>query len=75
MMLADMGADVFRIDSPGGPRFETPAGDVVPRGKRSITLDLHDPAGVGEARVLAATAEIVIENLQAGDDATSRCRR
>ena len=38
MLLTDQGADVVRIDPPGGPRWETPANSTWNRGKRSITL-------------------------------------
>ena len=40
MFLADHGADVIRIDPPGGPRYDTPANATWNRGKRSIVLDL-----------------------------------
>ena len=40
MLLADQGADVIRIEPPGGPRFDTPANATYNRGKRSIVLDL-----------------------------------
>ena len=43
MLLADQGADVVRIDPPGGPRWKTPANATWNRGKRSITLDLKQP--------------------------------
>ncbi|HKG16880.1 MAG TPA: CoA transferase, partial [Solirubrobacteraceae bacterium] len=44
MTLADMGADVIRIDRPvrGGPP-PAPAADILNRGKRSIVLDLKRP--------------------------------
>src|SRR3546814_5618780 len=49
MLLADMGADVLRIDRPG--RSPHPA-DVTWRGRRSIALDLKNPADI--ATCLAA---------------------
>ena len=42
MLLADQGADVVRVDPPGGPRWETPANATWNRGKRRITLDLRE---------------------------------
>src|SRR5687767_15692452 len=43
MLLADQGADVIRVDPPGGPRWETPANATWNRGKRSIILNLKQP--------------------------------
>jgi crotonobetainyl-CoA:carnitine CoA-transferase CaiB-like acyl-CoA transferase len=40
MMLADQGADVIRVDPPGGPLWDTPANATWNRGKRRIALDL-----------------------------------
>ena len=36
MLLADQGADVIKVDPPGGPRWDTPANATWNRGKRSI---------------------------------------
>jgi crotonobetainyl-CoA:carnitine CoA-transferase CaiB-like acyl-CoA transferase len=40
LLLADQGAEVIRVDPPGGPRWRYPANAVLQRGKRSIVLDL-----------------------------------
>ena len=66
MMLADMGADVIRIDPPGGPRLKEPATDMLSRGKTAVTLDLKTEAGLGTARQLVARADVVIENFRPG---------
>ena len=55
MVLADMGADVLRVDRPaGGPRalqIGNPGKDVLARGRRSVALDLKSPEGLrGPAR-------------------------
>jgi formyl-CoA transferase len=73
MMLADLGADVVKVERPGGgdgsrhwgPPFV--AGESayflqVNRNKRSITIDLKHPQGPGVVRRLAASADVVIEN-------------
>ncbi len=73
MMLADLGADVVKIERPGGgdgsrqwgPPFV--AGESayflqVNRNKRSVAVDLKHPDGVGVAQRLAAGADVVIEN-------------
>jgi crotonobetainyl-CoA:carnitine CoA-transferase CaiB-like acyl-CoA transferase len=66
MLLADQGADVVRVDPPGGPRFHTPANATWNRGKRSIVLDLKSDAGRETARQLVASADVVIENFRPG---------
>ena len=66
MLLADQGADVVRIDPPGGPRWETPANSTWNRGKRSITLDLKRADDVAIARSLIESADVVIENFRPG---------
>ena len=47
MLLADLGADVVRVDRPGGPALAVvpPEQDLLGRGKRSVALDLKDPDG------------------------------
>ena len=49
MLLADMGAEVIRVDraqAVRGPAPDTPAGDLMLRGRRNIALDLKSPEGV-----------------------------
>ncbi len=66
MLLADQGADVVRIDPPGGPRWETPANSTWNRGKRSITLDLKQADDLAIARSLIQGADVVVENFRPG---------
>jgi len=66
MLLADQGADVIKVDPPGGPRWQTPANATWNRGKRSIHLDFTQPAGLATARALVASADVVIENFRPG---------
>lgn len=67
MYLADLGADVVRVDRPGGgitavdPRF-----DLLNRGKRAITADLKDPAGVALVLRLVEGADVLIEGFRPG---------
>ena len=64
MLLGDQGADVIRIDPPGGPRWNTPANATWNRNKRSIVLDLKQPAGKEALLKLAQTAEALVYNVR-----------
>ena len=66
MMLADLGAEVIRIDPPAGPRWRDPSFDMLSRGKRALTLDLKTDAGRQMAFDLAARADVVIDNFRPG---------
>ncbi len=66
MLLGDQGADVIRVDPPGGPRWNTPANATWNRNKRSIVLDLKKDADRETARQLIASADVVIENFRPG---------
>src|SRR4051812_35013653 len=66
MFLADHGADVVRIDPPGGPRYDVAANATWNRGKRSIVLDLKKDSDRDTAQQLIARADVVIENFRPG---------
>lgn len=68
MTLADMGAEVIRIDRPSGPGVAPAPGraDVLNRGKRSIVLDLKQPAGVQAVLALAERADALVEGYRPG---------
>ena len=76
MLLADLGADVVKVEGPAGDdtRSWTPPvrEDVstyylgVNRGKRSIALDLRDEADVAVARELARRADVLVQNFKPG---------
>lgn len=66
MMLADLGAEVIRIDPPGGPVWKDPAADMLSRGKSSLVLDLKSEEGRLTAERLVARADVVIENFRPG---------
>jgi alpha-methylacyl-CoA racemase len=70
MLLSDMGADVVRIDRTSGVRGGTPKGpavfDVTSRGRRSVALDLKQPAHVETALALVEKADILIEGFRPG---------
>lgn len=64
--LADAGADVIRVDPPGGPRWAHPANAMLQRGKRSIVLNLKTGPDQEIAQQLIAHADIVIESFRPG---------
>jgi crotonobetainyl-CoA:carnitine CoA-transferase CaiB-like acyl-CoA transferase len=66
-MLADMGADVLKIESPSGDSFrELPGFHAWNRGKRSVCVDLKAPDGVAIVQCLARGADVVMENMRPG---------
>jgi len=67
MMLADLGARVIKVESLEGDSFrELPGFHGWNRGKRSIALNLKDPAGRAIVHRLAAQADVVMENMRPG---------
>jgi alpha-methylacyl-CoA racemase len=69
MVLADMGAEVIRVDRPGTPEALPGVGrgaDVLGRGKRSVTVDLKHPDGAAVVLELAKTADVLLEGLRPG---------
>lgn len=67
MLLADMGAEVLRLDrlAPSGLGIERPRKlDLLNRGKRSIAVDLKNPAGVDFARRLVGRSDALIEGFR-----------
>ena len=77
MMLADLGAEVTKIEPPGGdetrhwgPPYDE-AGDAtyfqaVNRNKQSLVLDLTNPADLDRARELAGDCDVLVENFRPG---------
>ncbi|MFG3322248.1 CaiB/BaiF CoA transferase family protein [Streptomyces sp. NPDC048171] len=67
MILADLGADVVRVDRPGGPGLGVdPAHDVTNRNKRSVLVDLKAPDGPERVLALAERADVLIEGYRPG---------
>jgi formyl-CoA transferase len=62
--LADFGADVIRVERPGGEGRERVFFDAADlhRNKRSIAVNLRDPRGVAIVKKLAASTDVVVEN-------------
>ncbi|MFJ2924444.1 CaiB/BaiF CoA transferase family protein [Streptomyces massasporeus] len=67
MLLADLGADVVRVDRPGGPGLAIdPAYDVTNRNKRSVVVDLKAPDGPERVLDLVARADVLVEGYRPG---------
>jgi crotonobetainyl-CoA:carnitine CoA-transferase CaiB-like acyl-CoA transferase len=73
MVLADLGADVIKVERPGagddtrrwGPPFHGPDATyflAVNRNRRAIAVDIAAPDGMAVVRALALTADVVLEN-------------
>ncbi|BAF88797.1 putative acyl-CoA transferase [Azorhizobium caulinodans ORS 571] len=81
-VLADLGADVVKVESPDGDDTRTwgppfvPAADggdlsaayfhAANRGKKSVVIDFRTPEGQEEVRRLAAKADVLVENFKVG---------
>jgi crotonobetainyl-CoA:carnitine CoA-transferase CaiB-like acyl-CoA transferase len=77
MTLADLGADVVKVEQPGqgddtrqwGPPFQGEEAAYflsVNRNKRSLAVDLKSPEGLAAVRRLALTADVLVENFRPG---------
>ncbi len=76
MLLADLGAEVVKVESPAGDdtrSWQPPVRDGVStyylgvnRNKRSVALDLKDPDDLAAAHELARRADIMVENFRPG---------
>jgi len=75
MLLADMGADVIKVERPGGDAMRSwpPISDgysenfaSINRNKRSVVLDMKTEEGLANARQLILKSDIVLENFRPG---------
>ena len=73
MMLADMGADVIKVESPAGDPYRSYQGgqfsphfQAYNRNKRSISLDLNEPAELAVFDELVRVADVYIQNFRPG---------
>lgn len=62
MVLADLGADVVRVERPGTPALPDPTA----RGRRRVAADLKSGAGVRAVRDLAAAADVLVDPFRPG---------
>lgn len=67
MLLADLGAEVIRIDrTQGGMSMGANPADITGRGRRSIAIDLKQPEGIEAALRLIETADVLVEGFRPG---------
>jgi len=64
MLLADMGAEVVRVDRPASSPATYPY--VLARGRRSVAVDLKHPSGAGVVLRLAGSADVLLEGFRPG---------
>jgi alpha-methylacyl-CoA racemase len=66
MLLADLGADVIRIDRPGGQLLTGGSHDLLNRGRPSVALDLKKPDAVETVLRLVEDADVLVEGMRPG---------
>jgi formyl-CoA transferase len=76
MLLADMGAEVIKVEPPGGEHTRRMELEIIPgvsasflavnRNKKGVTLDLKRPEGVAILKKLVQTADVLVENYRPG---------
>lgn len=66
MLLADLGADVLRVDRPTAPSRVHASSMHVLRGRRTVLADLKDPDGLEAVRTLLDRADVLVEGFRPG---------
>lgn len=66
MVLADLGADVIRVDRPGGNPLSAGEKDLLNRGRPSVALDLKRPEAIAAVLDLVEQADVLVEGLRPG---------
>ena len=66
MTLADLGADVVRVERPGGNPLSGGATDLLNRGRPSVALDLKQPEAVETVLRLVEAADVLVEGMRPG---------
>ncbi len=66
MILADLGADVIRVERPGGQMLTGGPHDLLNRGRPSVALNLKDPEAIATVLDLVAEADVLIEGMRPG---------
>src|SRR5688572_19759667 len=72
MILADLGAEVIKVEPPGGDKTRNLPGLGIGffrsfnRNKKSVVLDIQTADGLAQAKALIETADVVLENFRPG---------
>src|SRR6476661_7961641 len=66
MILADLGADVIRVERPGGQMLTGGPHDLLNRGRPSVALDLKNPEAIATVLDLVAGADVLVEGMRPG---------
>ena len=66
MLLADLGADVIRVERPGGQMLTGGSHDLLNRGRPSVALDLKHPDAVETVLKLVEDADVLVEGMRPG---------
>jgi len=66
MILADLGADVLRIDRHGSSAALTPPPGPLDRSRRTVAINLKDPEGLATVRRLVESADVFVEGFRPG---------
>ena len=66
MILADLGADVIRVERPGGQLLTGGPNDLLNRGRPSVALNLKDPDAIATVLDLVAEADVLVEGMRPG---------
>lgn len=66
MILADLGADVIRLERPGGGLFGDGKQDVLTRSRPSVAIDLKQPSAVAAVLDLVERADVLVEGMRPG---------
>jgi alpha-methylacyl-CoA racemase len=66
MLLADLGADVIRVERPGGQLLTGGSHDLLNRGRPSVALDLKHPDAVETVLRLVEEADVLVEGMRPG---------
>ncbi len=66
MILADLGADVIRVERPGGQLLSGGATMVLNRGRPSVALDLKQPEAAATVLALVTDADLLVEGMRPG---------
>ncbi len=66
MILADLGADVIRVERPGGQMLTGGPHDLLNRGRPSVALNLKEPEAIATVLDLVAGADVLVEGMRPG---------